>query len=243
MDGTGELLGVQVQQLQDQFELCCLAIPAHDRSDWTTLASQVMALIEERLSFNPNRPVWLCGESFGGCLALQVAQTQPECFQQMILINPASSLRSRPWLTWGSNLMRWLPGQLYLQSAELLLPWLAAIERITEAEKTALLCAMRSVPQPTSIWRLAMLQQFQLPPLHVLDFPVLLVGSVADRLLPSVAEVERLQAQLPKSTVVTLPQSGHACLLEPEVNLAALIAEHCLVPITESSRDASLETR
>jgi pimeloyl-ACP methyl ester carboxylesterase len=49
--------------------------------------------------------------------------------------------------------------------------------------------------------------------------PVLLLASAADRLLPSVSEAQDLAEHLPDVQLVVLPDSGHACLLEAEINL------------------------
>src|SRR5512140_1223014 len=85
MDGTGELLHRQLQALSQAFDIRCLVIPKGDRSDWDTLADQVVGLIHEercRTRFAPwrSRPIYLCGESFGGCLALWIAQKDPSMF-------------------------------------------------------------------------------------------------------------------------------------------------------------------
>ena len=49
--------------------------------------------------------------------------------------------------------------------------------------------------------------------------PVLIVGSQKDLILPSVEEANRLADIFPKTTVVTLPHSGHACLMEEGMDL------------------------
>lgn len=59
--------------------------------------------------------------------------------------------------------------------------------------------------------------------LHQLTQPVLLIASEADRLLPSVAEVKRLAKILHQAQVVTLPDCGHACLVETDVNLLNIL--------------------
>ncbi|MEM9512085.1 MAG: alpha/beta hydrolase, partial [Cyanobacteria bacterium P01_E01_bin.48] len=40
-----------------------------------------------------------------------------------------------------------------------------------------------------------------------------------DRVLPSVAEARRIAARLPRAAVEILPDSGHACLVERNINL------------------------
>jgi pimeloyl-ACP methyl ester carboxylesterase len=221
MDGTGKLLRTQTVGLEKTFNVRCLAIPPDDLTSWDILAEKVIALIQTELAKVPQQSVYLCGESFGGCLALKVALKAPDLFERIVLVNPASSFGRRPWIYWGSLLVRWLPQFLYQASAVTLLPFLAALERISPEDRYALLAAMRSVPQRTSLWRLSLLSQFNLDEKQIyrLSQPVLLIASEADRLLPSLAETKYLLQKFPHAQLVTLPHSGHACLLEADINL------------------------
>lgn len=228
MDGTGKLLRTQTVGLEAAFNIRCLAIPPDDLTDWDQLAEQVVALTQAELAKASQQSIYLCGESFGGCLAMKVALRAPQLFKRIVLVNPASSFSRRPWIYWGSLLVRGLPRSLYQVSAVTLLPFLAALNRIAPEDRQALLAAMRSVPQETSSWRLALLSEFEVEveQLGQLDQPVLLIGSEADRLLPSVAEARHLQRYLSNAQVVTLPESGHACLLEADVNLYQIMVAH-----------------
>jgi len=221
LDGTGQLLRTQMAGLEADFDIRCLAIPPDDLTGWEELAHKVVALIHGELQAAPRRSVYLCGESFGGCLALKVALQAPQLFSRLILVNPASAFRYRPWLVWGAKLVQWLPEEVYQNSTTVLLPFLAALEQIAPEDRQALWEATHSVPQKTSLWRLSLLSQFAVSAdqLQRLKMPVLLIASEADRLLPSVLEAQRLAAQLPDARIVTLPHSGHACLLEQAVNL------------------------
>ncbi|MBD0361862.1 MAG: alpha/beta hydrolase, partial [Coleofasciculus sp. C3-bin4] len=69
MDGTGQLLRLQTEGLETAFDVRCLAIPADDLTNWEDLTDKVVNLIEEELKKRSSRSVYLCGESFGGCLA------------------------------------------------------------------------------------------------------------------------------------------------------------------------------
>jgi pimeloyl-ACP methyl ester carboxylesterase len=55
------------------------------------------------------------------------------------------------------------------------------------------------------------------------NIPVLVIASGADRLLPSVLEARFLTRTLPNAQMVVLPDSGHACLLENDIDLYTLI--------------------
>jgi pimeloyl-ACP methyl ester carboxylesterase len=221
MDGTGRLLQAQTAGLELAFDVRCLAIPPDDLTDWQVLTENVVALIEAELQHSPDRPVYLCGESFGGCLAMKVALHAPQLFDRIILVNPASSFRRKPLVMWGSQVTRWVPEFVYRLSSITLMPFLAYLGRVTEGDRQAFYDAVLSVPQRTSIWRLSLLSDFDVEDeqLQQLQQPILLLASAADRLLPSLAEVEHLARFFPNSQTVVLPHSGHACLLEAGVNL------------------------
>jgi pimeloyl-ACP methyl ester carboxylesterase len=233
MDGSGKLLRVQTEGLEKEFDIRCLAIPPDDLASWEELAEQVVALVRTELDGDYERPVYLCGESFGGCLAMQVALRSHRLskgnllplFHRIILVNPASSLNRRPWMWWGSQLTDLLPSPLYRLSCVGLLPFLAALERIRDSDRQALIGAMMAVTPRTSNWRLSLLRNFYIADdqLQQMTQPVLIVASGSDRLLPSVAEAEYLGGILPHAKFHILPFSGHACLLETDVNLYEIL--------------------
>ncbi|MGI0487096.1 alpha/beta fold hydrolase [Pantanalinema rosaneae CENA516] len=228
MDGTGQLLRTQTAGLERGFDVRCLAIPPDDLTSWDELTEIVVELIQAELEQSPGRSIYLCGESFGGCLAMKVALHSPDLFERIILVNPASSFNQQMWLSWGSQVTRWLPHLLYHWSSIGLMTLLANLERLASEDRRALLRAVQSVPQKTSIWRLALLHEFYIPEtqLKQLTQPVLLIAGLADRLLPSGTEAQRLSQILPNAKTLTLPKSGHACLLEADVNLYEILQTH-----------------
>lgn len=228
MDGTGQLLRAQTAGLEVGFDVRCLAIPPDDLTSWEELAQRVIDLIKAEIDGDRSRSVYLCGESFGGCLAMKVASMAPHLFDRLILVNPASSFHRRPWVTWGASLSRYLPEALYQCSSVTFLPLLASFHKIAPLDRQALVDAVRSVPQKTSIWRMSLLHQFELPTaqLHDLTQPVLILASANDRLLPSMVEGFRLKAVFQNAEVVVLPDSGHTCLLETDVNLYDIMKQH-----------------
>lgn len=227
MDGTGQLLRSQTSGLETAFDVRCLVIPADDLTNWEDLTDKVVNLIEAELEKRSFRSVYLCGESFGGCLAVKVALRSPHLFDRIILVNPATSFNQRPLLRWGSQVGRWLPEFFYGVSALTLLPFLSNLAKTDPHERRALLNAMQSVPPKTVVWRLSMVSGFDIDeaPLRCLTQPVLIIAGAADWLLPSVLEAERLVHCLPNAKMVVLPQSGHACLLEADVNLLEIIKD------------------
>ncbi|MEI1378404.1 alpha/beta hydrolase [Nostoc sp. UHCC 0926] len=221
MDGTGQLLRSQTAGLETGFDVRCLALPRKDLNTWDVLTKSVLDLIDAELEKSSQRPVYLCGESFGGCLAMKVAIQAPELFKRIILINPASSFRLRPWLNWASQFTSLVPSGLYDVGALALLPFLSSLPRISRSDRHELLKTMRSIPAETVLWRLSLLREFHIDDeqLSRLTQPVLLIAGASDRLLPSVIEVKRIANILANTNIVVLPNCGHACLLEEDINL------------------------
>lgn len=241
LDGTGLLLRSQIPHLSKAFDIRCLSIPPDDFSSWDSLVAQTIKAIARELEFSGkpgkvaqegrsqhHRPVYLCGESFGGCLALQIALRAPQLWQKLILVNPASCFRQQPFINWGSYLTRLLPKFIYPLSSLWLLPFLGALQRMRPSDRQALLAAMQSLPQKTTIWRLQLLRSFYLQPteLKKLQGQVLLIASAADQLLHSLSHARFLLKQIPKAQMVALPRSGHACLLERDVDLHQILWEY-----------------
>ncbi|MCM1982062.1 alpha/beta fold hydrolase [Lyngbya confervoides] len=225
MDGTGLSLQQQVGNLQTEFDLCFLAIPPDDRTGWSSMVKQTLALMKaERGS---QRPIYLAGESFGGCLALLVALQAPELLDGLILINSATSFHRQAWQCWGANLVSWMPDALYSTATIGLLPFLINLRRVPRSTQKALRQAMQAVTPRSAAWRISLLCSFQLEwsQVQALSLPTLIIASGADQLLDSQAEAHRLSQLLPDAKTVLLPLSGHACLLEPGVCLASILKQ------------------
>ena len=105
------------------------------------------------------------------------------------------------------------------------MPILAALERIEAADRRTLLDAVRNMTQTTSIWRMALLREFQLSDAQIRQIrqPTLIIASGRDLILPSISEAQYLSHLLPQAQTVILPDSGHACLLEKQVNLHEIL--------------------
>lgn len=226
MDGTGTLLDPQIDALQAQFDLRSLILTPntpHEWVHWDSLAEAIAALIEaeRKKGASPTRDVYVCGESFGACLALQVALKTPNVLSHLILVNSASSFYFRPWASWAADAVGSLPETLYPVSCALFLPFLVNLNRISQSRQRILLKAMQNLGYSNVIRRIHLLQTFNLSDAQYRQIrqPTLLIASHGDRLLPSVDEAKRLSALIPMTQMHTLPHSGHACLLEPDVNL------------------------
>jgi pimeloyl-ACP methyl ester carboxylesterase len=223
MDGTGVLFARQQEQLALHFDVCCLAISRCNLLGWNELVDGVVALIDRELA-GGEREIHLCGESFGACLAMLVAAQLPH-IHQLISINPASSFARLPFLAMGSFGVGIVPEPLYQLSARVLAGLLIEVDRVSQIDRQKLIRAMLSIDAQTVAWRLKLLREFKLDIVvpDSIDVPTLLIAGERDRLLPSKLEVQFIHRQLPRSKIILLPYSGHACLLEKDINLAQII--------------------
>jgi pimeloyl-ACP methyl ester carboxylesterase len=239
MDGTGKLLRLQTKTLAAYCDVFCLSIPPDRLDNWEQLTKTALREIETALEGKSRRYVYLCGESFGGCLALKIALAAPWLFQRLILVNPASCFNQRPILGLGIGITRLLPDWLHGYSALSLLPFLADLSRIAPLDRQSLLASMKSLPPQVVSWRLFLLQNFQVSSAEFsrLTLPTLIIASAADRLLPSITEAQRLVKEIPNSKMVILPNSGHACLLETDVNLYHILDRQNFLELPIKQRD------
>ena len=227
MDGTGKLLQTQSDRLVANFDLRCLSIRIDDYSTWEDLATDTVKLIKSELANKTNQEVYLCGESFGGCLAIKTALAAPNLIKKLILVNPASCFNQLPLLSWGVNIAPWMPTWVHRYSAVGLLPFLVKLNRINDCDRLLLIESMKSVPPRVVSWRLSLLRDFKVTKeqLRSLKMPSLIIAGAADGLLPSVQEAQKLTRLLPKAKSIVLPQSGHACLLETGINLYEILVK------------------
>ena len=128
MDGTGKLFQTQADKLATLFDLRCLTIRHDNYSNWQDLARDTIKLIQGELKGKTNQEVYLCGESFGGCLALKTALAAPNLIKKLILVNPASSSNQLPMLGLGAELTPWLPTWIHRYSAAGLLPFFSSTQ-------------------------------------------------------------------------------------------------------------------
>ncbi|KAF1893948.1 hypothetical protein Lal_00003863 [Lupinus albus] len=92
IDGTGLGLTLHHKALGKAFKVHCLHIPAHDRTPFEGLVKLVEEAIKLEHALSPNKPIYLVGESLGGCLALAVAARNPAIDLVLILVNPGESM-------------------------------------------------------------------------------------------------------------------------------------------------------
>ncbi|THG00827.1 hypothetical protein TEA_014239 [Camellia sinensis var. sinensis] len=250
MDGLGLGLILHHKALGKAFEVQCLHIPVYDRTPFEDLVKFVEETVRlEHASF-PNKPIYLVGDSFGGCLALAIAARNPTIDLVVILANPASSF-GRSQLLPLFPLLEAMPNELHITvpyllsfvmgdpmkmamvSIENTLPPPAILEQLS-GNLTALLPRLSGladiIPKDTLLWKLKLLKSaasYANSRLHTITAEVLVLASGKDNMLPSGDEAKRLSRSLRNCKIRYFKDNGHTILLEDGVNLLTVIKGTC----------------
>ncbi|XP_073009426.1 phytyl ester synthase 1, chloroplastic isoform X2 [Typha latifolia] len=245
-DGVGVGLILHHKSLGKFFEVRCLHIPVNDRTPFEGLVKIVEQSANYEHAASPNRPIYLVGDSFGGCLALSVAARNPTIDLILILVNPATSF-ARSQIQPLLPLLENLPSNLHVTVPYLLsfimsdpvkmamvgvgndLPPPQALEELSKSltSMLPLLSVLADViPRDALLWRLKLLKSaaaYTNSRLHAVEAEVLLLVSGKDNLLPSGDEADRLWASLKNCRVRYFKDNGHTLLLEDGINLVSII--------------------
>lgn len=246
MDGTGFGLILHHRSLGRAFEVRCLHIPVNDRSQFKELLGLVESSVKNEHMLSPSKPIYLVGDSFGGCLALAVAARNPTIDLVLILVNPASSF-GRSMMQPLLPVLEALPSNLHVAVPYLLsftmgdpvkmamasvadgLPPQQALDELSKS-LTALLPRLSDladiIPKETLIWKLELLKSassYVNSRLHAIKAEVLVLASGKDNLLPSEDEADRLWSSLKNCRVRYFKGSGHTLLFEDGINLLTVI--------------------
>lgn len=246
LDGNGLGLSLQYQRLGQIFDIWCLHIPIDDRTPFPELAELVERTVRSENHRSPNRPIYLVGESFGGCIALAVASCNPDIDLVLILANPATSFRKSqfqplipPLEVMPDNLHSGVPYLLSLMTDSPTKLVMAALEKGLSPQQTvgemsqgaialsSYLSVMSDVLSAKSLlWKLKLMSSacaFANSRLHAVKAQTLILSSGKDQLLPSREEAERLKNILPICEIRCFNDSGHALFLESAIDLVTII--------------------
>ncbi|WCJ43271.1 Esterase/lipase/thioesterase family protein [Euphorbia peplus] len=246
LDGIGLGLTLHHKALGKVFEVQCLHIPISDRTPFEGLLKLVEDAVKLEHLSSPNKPIYLVGESLGGCLALIVAARNPEIDLMVILVNPGTSfdrsllrvlvpvLESMPVAL--CNAVPYLlssimgnPLKMAMAGIKFEFPARFRIERLLAnlIEFQAYISdAINIIPIEIFLWKLKLLNSaaaFANSHLHAVRAQVLVIASGNDCILPSRDEAERLQSSLQNCTVRHFKDNGHTLLLEEGISLLTII--------------------
>ncbi|CAN6469283.1 unnamed protein product [Victoria cruziana] len=245
-DGTGLGLISHHRALGRIFEVRCMHIPVFDRTPFEGLVKFVEEMVQSEHKLFPNKPIYIVGDSLGGCLALAVASRNPTVDLVLILSNPATSFpKSQLWPF--LPFLEFIPDQLHITVPYLLsmtmgnpvkmalvdvedqLPLLDSINQLSENLVSLLprLSVLADIiPKETLVWKLKLLKSassYANSRLHAVKADVLILASGNDNLLPSGDEAERLWHKIPNCRVRYFKDNGHTLLMEDGIHLATII--------------------
>ncbi|GAB4835925.1 hypothetical protein Ancab_000844 [Ancistrocladus abbreviatus] len=245
MDGVGFGLIMHHKPLGKACEVWCLHIPVYDRTPFEGLVECVEQIVRDEHASSPNKPIYLVGDSFGGCLALAVAAHNPSIDLVLILANPATSLKSsqlRPFFPlledFSDELHTTIPYLLSFIMGEPFKMAMVNVEPFPPAQMvrsllenlTALLPCLSVmadiIPKETLIWKLKLLKSAAAHAnsrLHAVQAEVLVLASRKDNMLPSEDEAKRLSSLLKNCKVRNFKDNGHTLLLEDSISLLIII--------------------
>ncbi|XP_061348422.1 phytyl ester synthase 1, chloroplastic [Gastrolobium bilobum] len=251
IDGTGLGLSLHHKALGKAFEVRCLHIPVNDRTPFEGLVKLVEEAVKREYAVSPNKPIYLVGDSFGGCLALAIAARNPTIDLVLILANPATSF-GRSQLQPLFPLLDALPDELHVAVPFLLsfimgdplkmasvnigngIPPTKKIEQLS-GNLTALLPCLPElanvIPRDTLLWKLKLIKSaaaYANSRLHAVKAEVLVLASGKDYMLPSVNEAQRLAGSLQNCKVRNFKDNGHTLLLEDGIGLLTIIKGTCM---------------
>ncbi|XP_071915156.1 phytyl ester synthase 2, chloroplastic isoform X2 [Coffea arabica] len=243
VDGVGSGLLLQCKKLGESF---LLSLKSQHLRVYHNLVKLVEETVRSENSRRPHTPVYLVGESFGGCLALAIASRNPDIDLVLVLANPAtcfSKSQLLPLLPFSHLMPKEMnPSLLYMLCLSSGIPSrmaMGALQKSLPLEQTVgeLSQAARAVSSYISVladllgvetlnWKLKMLKSaeaFSNSRLHAIKARTLILSSGRDSMLPSEEEGERLRRLLPDCQIRTFSDRGHVPFLEDGFDLVTII--------------------
>ena len=170
-------------------------------------------------------PVTMVGESFGGALTLSYALAHPHRVARLVIVNSFAHEEApiRLWLA--HQLLRVTPWPLMAVVRRLNAPRMHSVT--TSREQIAhTLDLLRRSTRRGYLSRLGILRRYDVRPrLKELSTPVLFLAGDRDKLVPAIRQARLMQSLAPRAAVRILEGHGHACLVAPDIDLAAILDE------------------
>ena len=222
LDGTGRLFYRQVPLLARDFRVATYAL-RDDAPDMATLVEDLAAVVR---GLSPaGAPAVVVGESFGGTLAMSFAIAHPELVRALVVLNSFPYFRPKYRLRLAVTALG-------------VMPWgaMRLVRRLTafrlhsrythRAELQRFLRETGHTTRDGYVGRLRILQQFDLRS-HLADVrpPTLFLAADRDHLVPSLQQALYMARRVPRARLRVLEGHGHICLIAPNLDLRAIIAD------------------
>lgn len=222
LDGTGELFYRQIEDLTRAFSVVTYGLRTEGDFTYQDLTADICALIKTQ---NYDQ-VTLCGESFGGTLALQFALSHPKLVKQLIIINSFPYFRNRALLGFARVLFEFTPYEI-VQASRRLMGYVGLLaEDLSPTDQVKFFELTHTLPKLALSRRLTLVRDFDVRNrLAQIDIPTLFIASRKDQLQNSVLEAEFMASQMSNAQIRALDNMGHLPLLSEKFNLYELLVE------------------
>ena len=221
IDGTGKLFYRQLPGLQKHFSVTTTRL----RDEAASMDDLVADLHDEITRVAGTGRVSLLGESFGGALTLSYAVAHPERVERLVIVNSFAHFGSQARLWLGYHLLRATPWGMMRIVRQLNARRMHSPQ--TEREEIRRFHElMRSATREGYLSRLRILRDYDIRDrLPSIAAPVLYLAADRDTLVPSVEQARLMSELTPGGTMRVLEGHGHSCLIAPDMDLAAIVAE------------------
>lgn len=222
IDGTGKLFYRQIPRLEERFTVT----PVRLRDEAQTMDDLVADLHDEIVRVAADgRRVSLLGESFGGALTLSYAVRHPERVERLVILNSFAHFGSPARLWLGYQLLRAAPWGMMRVVRQLNAHRMHSPH--TERDEIKRFHdLMRAATRTGYLSRMRILRDYDIrEQLRSIEAPVLYLAADRDTLVPSVEQARLMGERTPAATVRILEGHGHSCLIAPDMDLAAIVAD------------------
>ncbi|MFQ5731299.1 MAG: alpha/beta fold hydrolase [Planctomycetaceae bacterium] len=219
LDGTGRLLFRQ-NALERQYTLFCESYPQDRPQTYEELADAAARTLQE----NADRPAIVLGESFGGAVALTLALRHPQLVERLVLVNTFARYPARFRIRLASFFGRLLPRRpSHPVTRGIRSPFFFSPD-VPKEVRDAWWDRTDDVPMRAFGYRLRLIVELDLRSrLREIHRPALVLAAPNDRVVHPKAGRE-LARLLPNAHLLELPV-GHAAMVHPDVDIAAMLAE------------------
>lgn len=231
LDGTGELFYRQADELVAHFTVVTAALRDQGEFTYQDLIDDIARLITKL----ERGPVVLCGESFGGTLALQFTLAHPELVARLVVINSFPYFGNRPLLRLGQLLLEFTPYELIHWGRAIAANLRLLAEDLPSEDRKKFIAFTSTLPKFAIMRRMALVAEHDVRArLTEIKTPTLFIASRRDRLQDSVAEARYMSSRIEGAKVAILEGMGHIPLPSPACSLLKIFRKAAFMNHSET---------
>ena len=217
VDGTGRLLFRQ-PRLHERYDVHCIAYPQDNRHTYADLVTLAVKPLQQAGGGI------VLAESFGGAVALMLALEHPKLVHRLLLINTFAWFPRRASIALLAELGPYLPARPSHPASRPIRGPLFFSPDIPPHDRRQWWDLTADVPMNAFGHRFGLIARLDLRPrLGEIRTPTLVVAAPDDRVVPASAGVT-LARRMPHA-VLLQPRAGHAAVIHPKIDVAALLDE------------------